>query len=100
MSSIIQNILILGGLLLLVAFGYYVYLQGGFGLSVSDTDPVTLQNQRNTQEFLVRLNELKTIDVNTDLFARQRFQDLQDNSSPLPLFPTGRTNPFAAVRGD
>lgn len=95
MSSFLQNTLILLGLVAVAGVGYFAYTQGGFGLVTTPTDTLSLQNQRNAQDFLRKLNELEQIDVTAELFVRERFRTLIDFSVPYPTLPTGRDNPFA-----
>lgn len=93
----IQNILIFVGLLAVLALGYFLYTQGDIGLNTANTDPAVLINERNTQEFLLQLNQLRAIDLSTDLFVRERFLRLSDYSRPVPALPIGRTNPFVSA---
>lgn len=93
MSSLIKNILIVLGLIVTAALGYYLFVIEQ-GAVISGNERVTAQAEIETQEFLQRLNELKNISLSDSLFADQRFRSLIDNSRPVPTLPIGKQNPF------
>lgn len=92
MKSVFTNLLILIGLLVIASLGYYLYS--------NDVFTEVRQNEQNFQvearsaDFVRRLDELKQIKINTDLFADPRFTSLQDFSTEVPVLPVGRENPF------
>jgi hypothetical protein len=93
MSSLLQNLLIIGGIILLLAFGYYIYTQNT-GLSVSSDSAVSAQVAVETADFLRRLNELKAIQLNGEIFSDPRFVSLVNYTVPVTSEAVGRTNPF------
>lgn len=92
MSSTVQNIIIILGIILIASLGYYLYTQ---------SDSISLQNGQvnnqaaaETSQFLARLNELKSITLKADIFSDPRFQSLEDSSKVVVPVPVGRSNPF------
>lgn len=95
MSSTIQNIIMLLGIILIAALGYYLYTQN---------DTASLQNGQvnnqaaaETSQFLIRLNELKLIKLEADIFNDPKFHSLVDSSRIVFPVPLGRTNPFSPI---
>ena len=94
MSSFLQNALILLGLTLIVGLGYFLYTQNS-GLDVATQNAaVTMQIELETADFLRRLNELKAIELNGDIFTDERFASLIRFSPQLLDQPLGKSNPF------
>lgn len=97
MSSLIQNLLIVLGLVVVMALGYYLYTQNQMStLSLSD-DPISTQLSAESAMFLRKLNDLKQIELDGSLFSDPRFRSLIDNSTPVIEDPVGRPNPFVEV---
>ena len=95
MSPFLKNSLIVLGLIALAIFGYYLYItQSQAVIAVDNNTRVSNQAAAETQEFLRRLNELKTVDLEGDLFIDPRFQSLVDYSTPIVPSSVGRSNPF------
>ena len=92
MSAFLQNTLIVGGLVLVGLAGYYLYVQNAT-FEVQD-DPLSMQIQLETADFLRKLNELKAIELNGDIFADPRFSTLINFSVPVLPEPFGTTDPF------
>lgn len=93
MSPLVQNILIVGGLLLILGVGYFLYTQNST-LDTSNNAMLTNQAAVETAEFLRRLNELKAIELDGQIFSDPRFSALLDYTSPVLSEPIGNTNPF------
>jgi len=97
MSSLIKNIIIFLGLILTFVTGYYLFvINKDTTLAVTDS---LLANQVDieTQSFLSRLEELKTIDLSKDILRDPRMTGLVDSSTQINPLPVGRDNPFAPV---
>ncbi len=94
MSTLLQNILILVGLLCVGGLGYYLYMQNSD--SSLDTQNAQVSNQVaiETAEFLRRLNELKAITLDTSVFSDPRFSSLVEMTTTPPVERVGRNNPF------
>jgi hypothetical protein len=92
MSSFIQNMLIVGGIIVLAAIGYFLYTNNAPLREQDGT--VSQQVAAQSEDFLKRLNELKAVRLNGDIFADPRFTSLNNNSQPVIPQPIGRTNPF------
>lgn len=97
MSSFIKNSIIILGLALLAALGYYLFvLNKDSGIDITDIS-ISNQAEAETQEFLRRLNELKNINLSGEIFSDQRFQSLVDFGTDVEPSQIGRENPFAPV---
>ena len=97
MKKIIQNGIILIGFTLLAAAGYYLYLQQGDLLLELADDDLTAQLERESQAFIAKQNELRSIDLELELFDDERFMDLRSFATPVPDLEVGKENPFAEV---
>lgn len=97
MSSNLQNLLVLLGLVCIAGLGYYLYTQKQ--ASTLDIEGGTSVSQANVESaaFLQKLNELKEIELNGQLFSDPRFQSLVNNRQPVIEEPVGRANPFISV---
>jgi hypothetical protein len=92
MSSRIQNLLMLLGIVLIVALGYYLYIQSNAAVLKTGTarDQVALESAL----ILRRLNEIKTVSLDGAIFSNERFTTLVDFTEPIIPQPVGRSNPF------
>ena len=72
MSSLLQNIIIIGGVVLIAGLGYYLYTQNA-SLDVATDSAVSTQVAAETADFLRRLNELKAIELKGDIFSDHVF---------------------------
>lgn len=93
MSSLLQNIIVIGGIVVLLGLGYYLYTQNA-ALDVSNDSAVSTQVAAETADFLRRLNELKAIQLNGTLFSDPRFISLVNFTAPVLVEPVGQDNPF------
>ena len=89
MSSFIQNIIIVGGVLVLLGLGYFMYTQAEY-----ESTDVDMEIAAESEAFLRRLEELKTIDLNGDLFDDPRFISLVNYSVPVLTEEVGNPTPF------
>lgn len=94
MSSTLKNLISVFGLIVLAAFAYYLFVLNTnstllTGDSLQDTSDI------ETRQFLVRLNELQNININTDVLSDSRLESLVDASVPGETYPVFRENPFA-----
>lgn len=92
MSSTLQNLIAVLGIILVGGVGYYLYVQNS---SLSSTT-VTATNEASVQaaQFLSRLNELKTLNLDDSIFNDPRFRSLVDVREDVSPVPVGRQNPF------
>ncbi len=93
MSSTIQNLLAVLGIIIIGGVGYYLFIQDGSitGDTVSATNEASIQ----AAQFLARLNELKTLNLDDSIFNDPRFRSLVDIRADVNAVPVGRENPFA-----
>ena len=94
MSETFHNILVLLGVILVGALGWYMFDQNRqLQLQTSTTSGVSIQAE--TQAFIQKQNTLRQLSIESDLFQNGDFRNLTDVSTPVPTFPTGRSNLFA-----
>jgi hypothetical protein len=92
----LKNFITVFGLILLLAFGYYLFVLEDQGLR-GGNQAVSTQAAAETQEFLRRLNQLQSVELQTEIFTDPRFTNRIDYSAPVPVLPVGRENPFLPV---
>ena len=94
MFSIIKNIIVIVGLLLVAGLGYYLFInKDSLGLEAT---PVDMKAEAQSEDFLRQIDTLKKININTELFSDPRFTRLQSFATPVPVLPIGRSNPFSS----
>lgn len=96
MGSIFKNILVIGGLLAIAAVGYYLIVMERDSTIDTNNQFVLGQAERETQEFLRRLDEIRAIQLRAEIFADPRFNSFVDFTEPVEPVPFGRENPFEA----
>jgi hypothetical protein len=55
------------------------------------------QQQIIGNEIIAALNQVQTLSLSKDIFEDPVFRSLIDRSSPIPLEPVGKINPFAPI---
>lgn len=95
MGALIKNILIIGGLIAVAGVGYYLIVAERGSAIDSENALVAGQAERETQEFLRRLSDLRSVTLSPDIFSDPRFVSFVDFSSPVEQLPYGRENPFS-----
>jgi hypothetical protein len=98
MFSLLKQLLVLLALLATVGLGYYLYTNNSAALedttNAGGTEAVALE----AASFLSRLNELRAIDLDEQVFSDIRFSYLVDYSKAVEPEPVGtRPNPFKEV---
>ena len=97
MTSILKNIIVVVGLVLIAGLGYYLYTQNiGLNTNSGNTE-VSNQSVAETEAFLRRLNDLKKIQLDQSLFSDARFIGLTSYETEVQPLPTGRNNPFKKI---
>ncbi len=93
MSSRIQNLLMILGIVLITALGYYLYIQSSSAaLEVGvERDQIAFESA----VILRNLNEIKTVSLEGTLFSNSRFTSLVDFTEPINPQSVGRSNPFS-----
>lgn len=95
MSSTLQNLLIILGVVLLAGLGYYLYSQSNsFGLNTSSG--ASAQVSADTTVLLHKLQSLQTIKLEDQVFTDKRFEMLTNFTQPVTPSYIGKTNPFVA----
>ena len=97
MSSLVKNLLIALALAVFLWIGYAVFIQKDKEELVSESDPTSSVAAQESQEFLTRLQLLRTVDVEGTIFSEPRFRSLVDYRQDIPSEPVGRRNPFAPL---
>jgi hypothetical protein len=94
MSSIIKNIIVVGGLLALAGLGYYLFVIEGAATLNTSGGYLNSQAEAENKSFLQRLEDIKDIELSMAIFNDDRFRSLTDFSSVIESVQSGRSNPF------
>lgn len=97
MSPLIKNILIAVIAAAVLYFGYSFFFAGDDDLLTAENALVSSEVSRETQQFLVRLQQLRTIELRQDIFTDDRFRSLVDHRQDVVEEPVGRANPFSSI---
>lgn len=97
MSNLLKNLLIALGLSIIIFVGYLTFIRDD-GSSTHTQTATSATVELETQQLLSMLNELKSLDVNGELFSDPLFLSLKDFREALGEEPSGRPDPFAVVR--
>lgn len=92
MISLLKKLFIVIALGVTIALGYYLFVHKSAS-DVSDGS-VGLRVEIETRDFLISLNELKSINLDSGIFSDPRFYSLENFNSPIETEPIGRDNPF------
>lgn len=93
MSSALQNIILILGIVLIAGLGYYLYSTRGSVLN-TESNGVSQQAAAETAVFLDRLHELQRINLDVSVARDPRLRSLRSNRLPLTPLPIGKPNPF------
>lgn len=93
MGSIIKNLLFAVVLVALLYFGYKMFF--GAGSAELMVDGSASEGQLVASEFLIKLNELQSIDFSSELFSDRRFNSFVSFSTVPGPVTSGRENPFS-----
>lgn len=93
MSSLIKNTLIFAVLSGILYAGYYVF----FANTSSDLniDGSVSEGEMMASEFLIRLNEIESMDFSREFFEDARFRSLVSFGVAPDVVSSGRANPFS-----
>lgn len=95
MFSLLKQIFIILALLATAGLGYYLYTQNSGALVDSTNAGGSAGIAVEAASFLSRLNELKAIQIDKDVFSDPRFSYLTDIDATVQPEPVGgRSNPF------
>ncbi len=97
MSSINKNILAIGGLVVLVAVGYYLFVLQKSSPDALLDGSVISQADTTNQDFLRRLSDLESLTVPTEILDDQRLRSLVDSATPRREVSVGREDPFSPI---
>lgn len=87
-------------LVLILGLGFFAYSYLSHTNDAQDAVPLSDSSvlpQTVGQDFIVLLNTLHSIKLDSTLFASPSFTSLHDSSVVVPLEPVGRRNPFAPL---
>lgn len=92
MMSLVKNLFVILGLVLIAGLGYYIYTSNGsLGLQTDDTD---LSIEAESTDLIRKIDSIKRISIDRRLFSDPRFTNLRSFATPVPVYPIGRDNPF------
>ena len=100
MSQKIKNIIIGTTLLVVIVAGYSFFFKknDNRNLLVSETATNVRGEASVVREFLLLLETLNNLRLDTAIFSDRVFKSLRDESVALPHEPSGRKNPFAPLK--
>ena len=97
MSPFLKNALVILGLVAVLGLGIYLYLNQTDSELVTVNEGVRNQALIESQAFLRRLQELREVKLNDEIFFDERFRSLVDfRREPVPV-EIGRDNPYAPI---
>lgn len=100
MSPLIKNLLLALGLALIAWLGYSFFLKSDEAMVNSSNGSLVSGAVRDGQDFLIKLNQLKAIDLSGAIFNDPRFRSLEDKRQDVVSEPAGRDNPFLPYEGE
>lgn len=90
--SLFKNLFVILGLVLIAGLGYYLYVtQDSATLSTEDRD---LSIEAESADLLAKIDSIRRISIERDLFSDPRFTSLRSFATPVPVYQVGRDNPF------
>lgn len=97
-----KKTLIVFGLLILAALGYFFYSFSGERQDGTHITALPLSSLDTTlgRELLAALAELKSTKLDTSIFDDPVFESLKDFGVVIAPLPVGRRNPFAPFEGE
>lgn len=99
MSPLIKNVLFALGLAVLLYLGYTIFFGADNEAVLSESGAISGQAAAETQEFLIRLQQLQAVKIDSTLFTDPRFEALEDFRQNPEEEASGRANPFIPVGG-
>ncbi len=95
MNDKVKNILVDVVIVFLIPFGlFYVYTTFISSNDGSSVEQPGSELAGEGQKFLVKLNELNSLKLNTEVFESAVYQSLIDTTIPPPTEAKGRPHPF------
>lgn len=98
MSELIKNIIFALVFAVIAYLGYMIFIQDSDPTLTASNAEISNQAVRDAQDFLQKLQQLRTIELKGELFSDARFNALIDLRQDLVDEPAGRPNPFVPVR--
>jgi hypothetical protein len=92
MMSLLKNLFVIIGLLLVAGLGYYIYSSQGSLSPVSNEQDLNLEAE--SADLIRKIDSIKRISIDRSLFSDPRFTNLRSFATPVPVYPVGRSNPF------
>jgi hypothetical protein len=93
MMSLLKNLIVILGLVLIAGLGYYLYSTNGTLALQQNEQDINLQLE--SAELIRKIDSIKQTSIDRNLFSDPRFTSLRSFATPIPSYPAGRENPFA-----
>lgn len=93
MMAYIENIIMALGLVAVGIAGYYLFVIEGNRMATGGSEA-----DRQSQELLQKFDEIREIDLATNIFSDPRFTSLHDFGVPVTPVSVGRENPFESAQ--
>lgn len=97
MSPFIKNFISIAGFVLICVFGYYLFVLNDTASLNIEAGLMQDQIDLESREFLMKLNDIRTIDFSKDFFSDPRLQSFVDSKPSSQSYPVSRPDPFADV---
>lgn len=101
MKGIFQNKKILAIIAIIIivfiAYNYFFKKDNNTQLITSNLDVLQTNKLNAGKEIVALLSDLKSLQLNDDIFKNKEFRSLEDFSLPIASEPKGRNNPFAPI---
>lgn len=94
MLSLLKNLFILLVVIATAVLGYYVYKEKNSDIVDSSNSGLAQDVTVEASEFLSRLNQLKQIELDSEILSDPRFTSLTTFTVPPEQEEVGRPNPF------
>ncbi len=91
MTQTLQNLLIILGILIVGALGWYMYSETSQrALDINGSSSV----QANIQTYRQQQATLRALSLDVEILSQPEFRALRSVTEPVPQLPQGRANPF------
>ena len=97
MSPLLRNLALALVLALIAWLGYVVFLKDDEEVVSTANSGVINEAVRDGQEFLMRLQQMRSIELEGAVLNDPRFKSLIDLRQDLVAEPVGRDNPFLPI---
>ncbi len=96
-SEATRNIILIVIVVAAIVFAYFFFVKKDDTKRVTTAPTTQEQRDPESEKALSLLNELQSIDIDTEFFSSAGFKSLKDFGRKMPPQEKGRSNPFAPL---